>query len=311
MANWTTPKFNWAPNDVIGITDFDRIEENTQYLYDRDLSTGDHLRNYISDFEVYANSKSLGVYEVRVYGGVWSDTDGNFVDWGNQNMIKDFVAGPWAPGDGNNANLNGGGSATNKWHWVYALYNPDTNAHDFAIDDNAVGANLGPADPPAVAGYTLSRKICPVLTTTHIAVQGFLPMVYTSKEGLITYGGLDTARTVTVPSLSAGVASGVSMVLPGGETMSPVDTVNGVTEGGTFALEVTVSNVTNFTMWQDAHFGNTFYSGVGPQKYFANVSDIIDFSVAIPAGFMYMHSTAINAAVVIMRTMTYSPDILP
>jgi len=34
MASWTTPKYDWVPNDGIANTDFNRIEENTQYLYD-------------------------------------------------------------------------------------------------------------------------------------------------------------------------------------------------------------------------------------------------------------------------------------
>lgn len=309
MADWTTPKFNWGTSDVIGITDFDRIEENTQYLYDRDLSTGDHLRNYISDFEVYANSKSLGVYEVRVYGGVWSDPAGNFVDWGTQNMIKNFVAGPWAPGNGNNANLNGGGSATNKWHWVYALYNPDTNAHDFAIDNNAVGAHLGPADPPAVAGFTLSRKICPVLTTTHIAVQGFMPMVYNSKEGIIRYGGLDTARRIT-PALTSGASEFINLVLPGGENMVPEDTLNSIVEGGTFEFEVR-AGVCNLTMWQAAHYGATYYGGIGPVKRFESSVDIHNFSLPVPSGNLYLSADATLSVIIQMMSMTYSPNIVP
>jgi len=34
MASWTAPKYDWVPNDGIANTDFNRIEENTQYLYD-------------------------------------------------------------------------------------------------------------------------------------------------------------------------------------------------------------------------------------------------------------------------------------
>jgi len=35
MANWVNPKYNWVPNDGIANTDFNRIEENTQWLYDQ------------------------------------------------------------------------------------------------------------------------------------------------------------------------------------------------------------------------------------------------------------------------------------
>jgi hypothetical protein len=35
MADWGTPNTAWVSTDVVATTDLNRIEENTQYLYDR------------------------------------------------------------------------------------------------------------------------------------------------------------------------------------------------------------------------------------------------------------------------------------
>jgi hypothetical protein len=301
---WTTPKTNWTTNDGIGDTDLNRIEANTQYLYDQNDNGADHLRNYISGFTVNANSGSEGVYEIRVSGGIWSDDAGNYVDWGGVDMVKTLSATNWTAGAAGQARVDSATYTTNGWFWVFALYNPSTNAHDFAVDDDIKGANLGPA---TTAGYTLSRRICAVLTTTHITVAGIMPMFYDSKINTIEYAGIATARSVS-KALAANTATPVTLTLPGGNDMIPWDSGYGIEDEGTLVLETVVSTSTRVTIWSDTHFGSAHYSGVGPRRYYASASDIHDFTIAGTSAQIYMESTNAATVTVILRSITTKPN---
>jgi|TARA_R100000750_G_C2329861_1_gene89729 hypothetical protein len=304
MATWTTPKTNWTTNDGIGDTDLNRIEENTEYLYDQNDNVAGHLRNYVSGFTVNANSGSEGVYEIRVSGGIWSDSNGNYVDWGGAEMVKTLSATAWTAGASGQARIDSATYTTNGWYWVFALYNPSTNAHDFAVDDDITGANLGPA---ATAGYTLSRRVCAVLTTTHIAVAGIMPMHYESYLKTIEYAGIATSRSVST-ALSANLSTPVTLTLPGGNDMVPWVSGNPYEDRGTLELEVVVSTSTRVTIWQSGRFGTTHYSGVGPRRYYASSSDIHDFKIAGDGGTIRMESTNAATVTVIMKSMTYNTD---
>ncbi len=304
MATWTTPKTNWTTNDGIGDTDLNRIEENTEYLYDQNNNVAGHLRNYISGFTVSANSGSEGVYGIKVTGGIWSDDSGNYVDWGTASMSKTFSATAWTAGASGQARIDGATYNTNKWYWVFALYNPSTSAHDFAVDDDMLGANLGPA---TTAGYTLSRRICAVLTTTHITVAGIMPMFYDSRLNTIEYAGIATARSVST-ALAANTATPVSVTLPGGRDMVPWDSGNGLEDDGTLELEVVVSTPTRVTIWSDTHFGNTHYGGVGPRRFFSSSFDIHDIKIAGTSGQIYMESTNAATVTIIMKSITTNPN---
>jgi hypothetical protein len=305
MATWTTPKTNWTTADGINDTDFNRIEENTEYLYDLDGNSANHLRNYISGFTVNANSGSEGVYEIRVRGGIWSDSAGNFVDWGNLEMVKTLSASNWTAGAAGQAKMNAATFSTNEWYWVYALYNPTTNAHDFCVDDNIMGDNLATA---TAAGYTLSRRLCAVLTSTHIAVNGIMPMHFDTNEKTIVYGGLASAKSITPPLLTGGAATSVTLTIAGGKNMIPYDSSNGITDGGSLEFDVLTSTPTILTIWQQNHFGTTYYSGVGGVKYHASGLDVHTVWLEIPTGSLYVHSSANTDLDIILRRMRYNTD---
>lgn len=48
MANWQTPKTDWAAEDGVLNTDFNRIEENIEYLYDRPTALTANVTVYVS-----------------------------------------------------------------------------------------------------------------------------------------------------------------------------------------------------------------------------------------------------------------------
>jgi len=304
MATWTTPKTNWTTNDGIGDTDLNRMEENTEYLYDQNNNVAGHLKNYISGFTVEANSGSEGVYGIKVTGGIWSDDSGDYVDWGTASMSKTLSATAWTAGASGQARIDGATYNTNRWYWVFALYNPSTSAHDFAVDDDILGANLGPA---TTAGYTLSRRVCAVLTTTHIAVAGIMPMHYESTLGKITYAGLASARTIT-KALSANVAAQVSLTIPGGKDIIPWDSGHGIEDTGILDIDIVTTAVGTVTIWQEDHFGNIHYSGVGSPKYFSSTFDIHTFSVSGTGATIYAISTVNATITLIPRAMTYNTD---
>jgi hypothetical protein len=57
MANWALPKTNWVPTDGVTDNDFNRIEENTQYLKDRaDTHEQDNKQHVGSLLYLYKNT---------------------------------------------------------------------------------------------------------------------------------------------------------------------------------------------------------------------------------------------------------------
>lgn len=307
MAVWTTPKTDWDEDDLIIDTDLNRIEENIEYLYDEDINTGGHLRNYISGFEVNANSWTEGLYEVKVKGGIWSDSAGNFVDWGDVTYTKTLSAANWTAGDAGEALLDAASFVTNKWYWVFALYNPTTGLPDFALDDNALGTNLGPA---TTAGYTLSRRICAVRTSTEGAANSIIPMRYDSNSREITYAGWDAPRKIS-KALTAGVPLAVPLQNAAGYTLYPYDAVNTIAQGGVFEIDAESSGTARVTMWNSNYFGATYYVGIGQPHYFAGASDRNTYRIQAPLGFVYLYSTNSVTVSIVVRSMTYDTNIIP
>jgi hypothetical protein len=302
-AIWTTPKEDWDTNYGINDVDFNRIETNTQYLFEQDGNNANHLRNYISGFTVNANSGSEGVYEIRVSGGIWSNSADNFVDWGSKVIVKTLSASNWTAGGAGQAKLDDATFSTNAWFWVFALYNPTTSAHDFALDDDITGANLGPA---TAAGYTLSRRICAVLTNTDIAVNGIMPMDYNSNERTINYAGDATARAI-FENVVAGVPETLTLTLGGGTNIIPID--GATNNGGVLEIDVATSVDTVVTIWSPDIFGTAFYSGVGSGKFISStVGYTQTFKIPCPSGDIRINSTASATLGFTPVSMTYNTD---
>ena len=179
--------------------------------------------------------------------------------------------------------------------------------HDFCVDNNALGDNLAQA---AAAGYTLSRRICPVRTSTLLSVSGIIPMKFDTTTKRIVYSGLDSSR-ITVAGLSSGTSTSVPLIDTNGFGLAPVDLINGIADGGRFQLDAKSSDVTVLTMWQQGYFGTTHYAGIGGDRYYPNNLDIQTFDVEVPTSVLQMYSTNLTVITSIARSMTYDTRQLP
>lgn len=280
-ATWTTPKFDWVPPDGIADTDLNRIEENTQYLYERDQGSQATLRNYLNDFEVTTNLDNSGSYTIAVRGGMWVNSDGSFVDWGDSYnvRVKTLTASNWTAGDGGESKLTGATYTTDGWFWVFALYNPTTNAFDFAVDDRIDGTNLGSI---AASGFTQSRRICALRTSSLLGSSGIIPMVYYTHDKTMRFAGEIASREKVNP-IAFNTSTQILLEDSNNNPILPVD-VSSALDGGLAEIQVSVTSGTtpfSLTLWNPADFGTTWYNGIGQTHVYSNTSEVHTFLVQL------------------------------
>lgn len=299
MATWTTPKTNWTSSDGIGDGDLNRIEENTEYLYDREGVSIVALRDYISQFKVELAAGAAGATEVRVRGGIWCDSASGFVDWGGAVVTKNFTSSNWTSGGGGEAKLTASSYSSDRWFWVFAIYNPTTNTADFAIDDNLAGSNLGEV---SLAGYTLHRRICPVKTSSIHG--GIVPAVYNSYDNWVRFGGAGAVMGTTIAIGSS--STPVSLQDSGGNPLIPKEWNGTGWEGVELELLISSSvSTTKLNVWNSSEFGGTYVVGIGDESFFNASSDIIKFNVTCPLGSIRVKSTfptTLNIKIVSFRS---------
>ena len=304
---WTTPKTDWDTDEGIEDEDLNRIEENTDFLNDEIIDLSDevstHLRNYINGFVVRANTLGLTAYQIAVSGGLWSDNNGDLTDWSGSAMTKTLSASSWTSGEAGNAKAAGATYSTNAWYWVFALYNPTTDDHDFALDDDIYGANLTPI---IAAGYTRTRRICALRTSTLLSSNGIIPVYYRSNERLIRYAGAAAARNVAV-AVPATTATIINLNDTGANRLIPYDLAHVVSDGGIVELQVSTAVFAgNVTLWPQDIFGTTYYAGIG-QTYDFVAPDYFTFRLPINQSFYVYAANAITLTFM-MLTMTYDTD---
>ena len=108
------------------------------------LETFDH--NFLSGFHIV---DWVGDTEIEISKGIVKADSGNNVidaynfDWGSP-MTKDFGAGSYAFGTGNNGKADGAGLSTSTWYHLFVFrYNDSgTIKVDLCFDDNISGTNL-------------------------------------------------------------------------------------------------------------------------------------------------------------------------
>jgi len=74
MATWTAPTLDWASTDYINFDDFNKIEENTEYIYDEMVA---HINSQIPTPQV----TYTGTYTVVGRSGFKTDRDIDWIDF--------------------------------------------------------------------------------------------------------------------------------------------------------------------------------------------------------------------------------------
>tara|TARA_R100000750_G_scaffold28942_1_gene18338 strand:+ start:642 stop:1616 length:975 start_codon:yes stop_codon:yes gene_type:complete len=319
MATWTTPKTNWTTNDGIGDTDLNRMEENTEYLYDQQQGSESVFNNYVNGFHVQGNTASLSDYEVSLSGGFWVEDDGSFVQWSTPFATvttKTLSASSWTAGSGGQAKAPGATFSTDGWYWVFALYNPTTNALDFAIDSSITGANLGTVITPAPggSGFTQYRRICPIKTSTLLSTNGIVPMIYGSQgtylNNTIKYFP-ETPCMEASQALSATTSTQVLLRDSGGNILVPRDTVANEDNGGMLEMEIITNAPTVLWVWSPVHGGITHYNGLGDRVSLDTATAVFKTGrviIPMPTEVMRVYSSAAATLTFRIRSMTCTTD---
>lgn len=305
---WTPPKVDWTTADGIMDSDLNRIECNTQFLYDQNQGQITSQANFIEGFYVRANGVGVGdaPYEVTVSGEGktprWSHTDGTSIDFPFVRS-KVLSAADWVAGDGGEGKLQGATFTTDGWFWVYALYNPTTIEYDLAFDDNALGDNLGQA---AAAGFTIARRLCPVRTSSLLTISGIIPMMFNTDTSVIRYAGDEAARRI-LPTFNAGVSTAVVLDDSLGNELLPLDSINGKDESNFTTIDIEGAVGTGkLTLWESLYFDTNFYSGVGQTNNIVGSGDVKSYGIQVVLGSIrgYAHTSNISPSMTI-REMYY------
>lgn len=199
MATYTTPKTDWDSLYAYDFNDFNRIEENILYLYERSgifknsisglgLTTVGYTQTSIGQFAVNTGTAldSTGVYGMNLDTLMYKTTDS------------------WVAGNGNGGKAPGA-TALAPWLWwyVFLIANPTSGAVDIQFDDNNTGTNI------SASGYTYKRRIGCLKSYDYSGTTGFYLMY---NEGDRMWMGMEsTYRESDIHTLAGTSAEQVGL----------------------------------------------------------------------------------------------------
>lgn len=137
---WTTPKVNWLSNDLIGIADLNRIEQNIAGNRDANFRKvqgfGFKADNGITDED--------GVIVLQP-GSTYSELGYPIrMDLQHYKSLKPWEEGNGpAPGGGVFGGMAAAVTVTaNTWYYTFVIMNPLDGSTDVMMDDNPTGTNI-------------------------------------------------------------------------------------------------------------------------------------------------------------------------
>lgn len=181
---WQTPKTDWDTEDGVADSDLNRMESNSEYLYDQTRI----LKGYLRGFKLHGGGGSaFAIFP----GECMDDTVSNPTEITFTGMSKTSAA--WVAGEGNGSVAPGVNLSAYTWYYIFVIKNSVSGASDIQIDSDVAGANI------SAAGFTLKRRVGTI--KTHLNPLNFYFIYSNGDEYFINGGpsGSESAASFTVP----------------------------------------------------------------------------------------------------------------